>query len=225
MTQFLGSFTDTETTVKSSYFAAGVGVGVAKAIAFKVLKDRELEFDLQGKHSGTSYLGTRVYDELVIQGGRYFEQEDTEQANPIPYDGLKIHSVIIEVNQSKNVVTTSLAGRDGTVKEYIGLGDYAITLTGVLNGENEGNMETEAFNSTIKDIGNFYPFVDAARLKTILEVPGSIEINSDFLSIWGISRVVVMGFNVPQIAGNHDTQFFTINVLSDNQINLNPPKN
>ena len=221
MTQFLGSFTDTVTTIKSSYFPASIAVAAAKAITFKVLKDRGLEESLRIDASGTSYLNTLVYDELVIQGGKYFEAKDTAQANPIPYEGLKIHSIIIEVSQSKNVVTTSLAGRDGTVKEYIGLGDYAITLTGVLNGENEGNMETEAFNSTIKDIGNFYPFVDASRLKTILEVPDPILLSSEFLSIWGITDCVVMNFNVPQVAGNHDTQLFTINLLSDNQIDLN----
>ena len=221
MTQFLGSFTDTVTTIESSYFPAGVAVAAAKAIAFKVLKDRGLEENLRRDASGTSYLNTLVYDELVIQGGKYFEKEDTAQAAAVSYAGLKIHSVLIEVGQSKNIVTTSIAGRDGTVKEYIGLGDYAISLTGVLKGENQGNMETEAFNSTIKDIGNFYPFVDTERLKTILEVPDTILLSSEFLSIWGITDCVVMGFNIPQIAGNHDTQFFTVNLLSDKKINLN----
>lgn len=41
---------------------------------------------------------------------------------------LLFQEVVISVSQERNIVTTSLQGRDGTIKEYISNGDYGITL-------------------------------------------------------------------------------------------------
>jgi len=222
MGEFLGGFgSGFRTNVQHNFNIKGIGIQAAKTLFFRFQKDKELEKELRDAADGEGVLGTLVYDELVIKGGNFFEQDDIQQENPIPYEGLKIHAVLIEVNQSKNIVTTSLQGRNGTVKEYVSDGDFAITLTGFITGENFGpDMETRAEEAVIRDLGNFYPEVDVQRMITILKVPDSITLISNFLSQFDISDSVVMNYSIPQREATRDMQPFQINLLSDTPINL-----
>lgn len=223
MTQFVAGFgknflIDTQ----HGYTPPGVAVHLAKAVAFSLLKDRLLEAQLRNDSSSVSYLGTLVYDDLVIQGGRYFAQTDIEQAEPIPYEGIRIQSVLIEVSQSKNIVTTPMQGRDGTVKEYISKGDYAVSLSGGIVGETQGeDMIDFASNSRATDIGNRFPDVDVQRLENLMQVEDSIFLTSEFLQIFGITNCVVMNYSIPQLSGSRDVLPFVINLLSDKSILLN----
>jgi len=209
------------TTAASSFFPKTATIQAAKKGFFVSRKDGELEERLASEADGESMLGTKVYGEVIIESGSFFEQEDTAQENPIPYEGLKIQSVLTEVRQDKNIITTELQGRDGSVKEYISRKDFNITMTGIIQGENTGDLINDVVGSNIQDIGNFYPFVDVTRLANILAVPDSIVITSDFLQIYGISDVVVVSFSTPQVRGVHDGQVFQINMLSDTAIELN----
>lgn len=170
---------------------------------------------------GMSYLGTLVYGPLIFNSGRYFEQDDVLQEDPIQYEGLKMHTVLTQVSMVKNVIVTPINGRNSTVKEYISDGDYNISIFGSLVGENVGDLFDDVENAEIQDIGNFAPEVDMARLKTILTVPDAITLTSDFLSIFNISTCVVVDFNIPQKEGTRDMQPFQINLLSDTPIDLN----
>jgi len=201
-------------------FVAGFGIQTIKSELFALAKNQDLETQLVDAASGTGLLGTLVYDELVISGGTFFEQEDLTQSEPISYEGLKIQNLLIEINFAKNVIVTKLQGRNGSVKEYISDEDYAITLTGLLIGENQGDLENSAQDAEVVSIGNFYPELDVARLKAILEVPAPITLTSDFLNIFDISECVVINASIPQREASVDTQPFQINLLSDREILL-----
>lgn len=194
-------------------FSKEAGTQVLKSVLFAKKATFFEEPDLQ------SYLGTPVYANLVFQHGNYFELKDINQTNAIPYDGLVIQTVLIEVTQTKNIITTALQGRDGTVKEYISMGDYAITLTGGIIGESDYDESKKT--GGIKDIGNYYPETDVTKLINICNVPESLTITSEFLTLFGIENVVITDYSIPQREATRDMQPFQISMLSDFPIELN----
>lgn len=209
----------------------GVGIQALKTKVFRpaqgISVDRNDQFqDFEFVEEGfeqTSYLGTPIFDPVTIKGGRFFELSDIESSNEIDYDGLIIPAAIIEITQSKNIITTAIQGRNGTVKEFISDGDFTITITGVIIGENEGIAGTR--DARVKDIGNIYPEKDVKKLITICKVPNSIEIISDFLSFFTDSngqntRYVITDYNLPQREGSRDAQLFQISMLTDTAIDL-----
>lgn len=211
----------------------GIGVQLIKTVAFReaqgIPEGAEKDFEVldpqQEEADAISYLGTPILDPFTFNGSNFFELDDIKGQNPIPFPdekgadglGLTIPNVIIEVNQSKNIITTPIQGRDGTVKEFISRGDYVITLSGIINGK----MDEET--GEVRDIGNVYPEDDVNKLITICEVPDSLDVTSTFLGMFlkEDSRVVITDYNIPQQVGVRNFQTFQINMLSDTPINLN----
>ena len=207
----------------------GIAVRAVKARAFRTAQgisvDRDDQFESfefnEDEPDAISYLGTPIFDQLTIKGGNFFEIDDINKENPIPYPdedgadgfGLVIPSVIIEVTQTKNIITTAIQGRNGTVKEFVSDGDFAITLTGLIIGRNE--------NGEVKDIGNVFPSDDIKKLITICKVPDVLTLKSTFLNdLFGINEVVVTDYNIPQREASRDMQPFQISMLSDVPIDL-----
>lgn len=188
-------------------FVQGLGVQVVKAELFRLQ-----DFDVE-QSDIRSYLGTPVFDQVIIAEGQYFEIQDVSKENPIPFESLTLQTVLLEVSQTKNIVTTALQGRNGTIKEYVADGDFAITMTGGVIGE----MDT---NGNVQDIGNFYPEVDTKRLVEICKVPNQLTITSNFLQLFGINEVVITSYNINQQQGTRNLQPFVLNLLSDNPIDL-----
>ena len=134
----------------------------------------------------TSFFGLPVFSDLrlVETGGG---------------GSLYCDTILFEINQSKNIVTTSVQGRAGTVKEYISLGDFEVSIRGAI--VNSGS--------------NSYPREDVEELKYLLTLQEPLESLSDFLQIWGIYNLVVTDFRIPQQEGYQNVQLFEINCLSD----------
>ncbi len=202
-------------TTSPEILLKGIGIKAAKVKLFRKIDFEEEEPD------STSYLGTPIFDPIRIKGGNFFELDDINKENPISYPdeegaegfGLVIPAVIIEVTQSKNIITTAIQGRNGTVKEFISDGDFAITLTGFIIGRNE--------NGEVKDIGNVFPTDDVKKLSTILKVPDVLTLTSAFLNdIFGINEVVVTDYTIPQREATRNMQPFQISMLSDVSIDL-----
>ena len=112
---------------------------------------------------------------------------------------------LISLNMEKNIVTTTLQGRNGTIKEYISDGDYNITIdagisTYTIEQNNEHNID--------------YPKDAVKELKEILSLPETLEIQSDFLEIFGIKSAVVKSFNLQQET-HSNRQSINIQMLSD----------
>ena len=66
--------------------------------------------------AGRSALGTPVQSNIIIQGGSYTTFEGIVQT----WQTMRFDAVLIAVSQAKKIVKTEIAGRNGTVKEYIG---------------------------------------------------------------------------------------------------------
>ena len=231
--EFLGIGEGVVQDVAPTIIAPGIGIRLLKTAAFGKAQRSLLLTEhgvanieeLQEEADATSYLGTPILDPFTFGGGNFFALDDINRENPIPFPddrgadglGLFIPNMIIEVNQTKNIITTPIQGRDGTVKEFISRGDYLITLSGIITGQ----MDEQT--GEIRDIGNVYPTADVQKLITICEVPDSLSVTSEFLGFFlkEDSRIVITDYNIPQQIGVRNFQTFTINMLSDTPIELN----
>jgi hypothetical protein len=112
---------------------------------------------------------------------------------------LILDTALINISMYKNIVTTQLQGRDGTVKEYIAKGDYSISIKGVLDS---GDMSV-------------YPRQAVENLKTLLDLNTNLELISPFAQILGINEVIVQSYTIDQMPTGYNIQPYQINFLSD----------
>lgn len=117
-----------------------------------------------------------------------------------------LEECILSVNQEKNIITTALQGRNGTIKEYISDGDYQISAMAAVSSykEKEGNYEASLE----------YPEDKIRQLTSLLSLPETLNVQSDFLEIFGIKSVVVTGFSLEQET-HSNRQSISIQMLSD----------
>jgi hypothetical protein len=135
-----------------------------------------------------SYLGTPIIDQLQLSNADY---------------SITMDSVLINVSMSKNIVTTAINGRNGTVKEYVSDGDYNISITG-----------------GIFSISNQYPETAVKILLQLLGSPEPLSVSSKFLQMFGIYKIAIQNYNLPQPQGLTNAQAFEISGLSDEPIEL-----
>jgi hypothetical protein len=109
----------------------------------------------------------------------------------------------MEVTQTRNIVTTSVQGRNGTVKEYISDGDYQISINGVISSKYNN---VAPFESDISYINSVF---------AMLRANVSIPVASNFLDMFQINSMVVMDYKLNQIEGARNTIGFSMNCLSD----------
>lgn len=147
-----------------------------------------------------SALGTPVVINLIFDSVAY---TDMNTGRKMVTQLLQFDAVLCTLSQAKKIVKTEIQGRDGTVKEYIGLDDYQVTINGIIAGTN----------------GN-YPFSAVQYLKQMLDAPVSVPVVSTFLNNLGIYNLVVEDYSIPQEAGGYSKQDFTINAISDSPIEL-----
>ncbi len=176
------------------------GAGL-QAIKGQVFNPGAEEKDPKG-YAGTSYLGTPVFTNLKFLKGAY---TPLGKETPVQFGELEINTVLITVSQSKNIVETPMAGHDGTVKEYISMGDYVIDIKGALASESS----------------EVFPEEDTLKLLTLLKAPKSLEIASRYLNdVFDIHNIVIKSFDLGQNEGFQNIQFFSISAVSDDPIEL-----
>lgn len=146
-----------------------------------------------------SSLGTPVMSDLTFKAGSYTDDSGVLKT----FNEIKLITVLVTVSQAKNIVKTSIQGRPGTIKEYNGLGDYVITINGVITGPN-----------------GHYPKDEVIELKNMLVSNKSVEVVSWFLQLWDIDNIVVDDFSINPEEGGYSYQPFTIDASSDADVML-----
>jgi hypothetical protein len=153
--------------------------------------------------------GQAVFTNLEFAGGSF----QTLDGDVIAYQPLRLDTVLMSVSMPKNIVTTAIQGRSGTVKEYASDGDFEINVQGVLVGEGQ----------------NEYPSTEVEILNALLTVPERLEVTSEFLDRFGvisptgmpgINEVVITDFAFQQQEGYRNVQLFNFKMLSDTPIEL-----
>lgn len=153
--------------------------------AFKPLEPKDPDFTL----NGSNYNGVPTLTSLAFQ-----------------YKGKQIELLecIVTINQEKNIVTTPMQGRDGTIKEYISDGDYAITIDAAVCSYDENDWEKS----------KAYPIEKLQELITFLKVKDGLEVQSDFLTLFEIKSAVIKSYGMVQET-HSNRQSFQIQMLSD----------
>jgi len=177
-------------------------------------------FKVESQYSDTPITGTDapppeasfglpVFTNLEFEGGSF----QTLDGDVIAYQPLRLDTVLMTVSMQKNIVTTAIQGKSGTVKEYASDGDFEINVQGVLAGEGQ----------------NEYPSTEVEILNALLTVPERLEITSEFLDRFGvispsgmpgINEVVITDFQFQQQEGFRNIQLFSFKMLSDTPIEL-----
>lgn len=140
--------------------------------------------------------------ELLING-RYF-QELT-----LSYGGKKYkfpNEPLISLSLTKTIVRTATVGkyRRGTVKEYICTEDYQLTIRGVCVNE-EVEDRDEYPTEQVKMLHEvFYDIDDALKVEANL-----------FLEQFGIENLVLLTFDLDEMAGEQGLQRYTMTAESD----------
>jgi hypothetical protein len=194
---------------EANYIIRGFNLQRLQSQFFKVPTQFEDDEHTSDKVPPEASFGLPVFTSLEFEGGQFKPLD----GGVISWQPLRIDTVLMTVNMTKNIVTTAIQGRNGTVKEYASDGDYQINIRGVLAGTGQ----------------NEYPAIEVEALSRILTVPDTIKVTSEFLGrfgsispfgVEGIQDVVVESFSFPQSEGFHNVQLFNINLLSDTPIEL-----
>lgn len=139
-----------------------------------------------------SYFGTPVFSRLTL-------------ADPESDLALDIDTALLQVSQSKNIVTTAINGRNGTIKEYVSDGDYQISIKGVL---------VESVNTNLPPTEDFQTLIELCKL------PRALDCVCAYLGLFGIYKLVVQEQSFPQSEGFQNMQPFELSCLSDKPIEL-----
>ena len=144
--------------------------------------------------STLSQLGTLIWDRVMFPKTKYIDEYGQSKTTP----EITFEAILISVSFPRNIVKTSIQGRPGTVKEYIGEGDAQITFRGVIAGAN-----------------GHYPIEEVSVLKDILKAPVPIPVISRYLQNLDIHSVVFEDRTIDQEDGGYSYQTFSINAISD----------
>lgn len=134
-----------------------------------------------------SPLGTPVFCDLILEGSKTL--------------GFKtqLFWVLCDVTSTKNIVKTTVAGANGTDKEFMGVGDFIIDIKGVIS----------------KTFGHEYPKEEVQKLITLANLPENIIVTSEFLRMFGIYEIVIEEGHFGQVAGRQNSQTFELKCVSD----------
>lgn len=156
--------------------------------------------DLRDQPIGVSALGTPVYQRVTFQSGSY---PTKVQGQNKTWEQIDLDTCVIVVNQAKKIIRTEIQGRDGTVKEYVGMDDYQVQISGMLAGANGQR-----------------PVDQVIALKKMLDAPVPIQVACQYLQDLGITDLVVESYVLDQQPGGHSYQTFSINFISDTPVEL-----
>jgi hypothetical protein len=173
-------------------------------IKYSVVKDNPYEDKIPAAATKDvalymSTLGTPVIADITLKGSTYTNNDGKQ----ITTQDLTLVTVLVNVSQSKKIITTEIQGHDGTVKEYIGMDDYSIGINGILTGNN----------------GQF-PINDFLLLKELCKAPVALVVVSRYLQNLDIYNLVIKDFNFDQEAGGVSKQNFTLSCISDVPVEL-----
>ena len=122
---------------------------------------------------GISQLGTPVFDNIVFPAGQYYDLSN----NLIKYEEVKLDAVTVIVTRMKNIVKSSISGRNGEISEHIGFGNYNISLVGIIAPD-------------VISLGENTELL--SKLKKLDDVPERVPVRSKFLNnIYNITHVVI----------------------------------
>lgn len=168
-----------------------------------------------------SPLGTPVYDNITLgsindkESNKYLDIAGNEQS----FVAMKFNEVLLDVSNTKRIISTPVRGRDGDIKQYISRGDYSILISGKVSG---GYNQFKGTWFPVASVGRkYFPERELKWLIDICKAGFSVPISSAYLNnIFGINKIVITNYQLTQEEGNRYSQRFEINCLSDRDVIL-----
>lgn len=192
--------------ISISFVAAGAAIQ-AKGLLYRFKPSRagqSPDWSNSGMQPVSRELGIPITDKSYWEG-RYALCELTMQDEG--GGRIVMSDAVVAVSRAKNIVTTQLVGRDGTVKEYINAGDYQLSILAGVAAVRDGVIVDE------------YPEDGLRELRAFLEGNTALQVHSAFLDIFDINRVVIRNYSLTQdTASNYQT--LSIQALSDEEYSI-----
>ena len=115
---------------------------------------------------------------------------------------LTFSDAVAAASREHRIVSTALTGRDGTVKEYINAGDWAVNIVIGLQCVENG------------EIADKWPEDELRQLRKLLEANEALRVHSTFLAALNIGRVVIRSYSLSQMT-EANYQVVEISAVSD----------
>lgn len=113
-----------------------------------------------------------------------------------------LENAVVDLTRTKNIVTTSVQGLDGTVKEYISNGDWQITIRGIIAQKQYG-----------------YPKEMYKQLLKFLQINKPIKVANQWINDAEIYSIVITDYKLPYNP-HINCIIYEFNALSDKPIEL-----
>ena len=198
-----GFLIPTPQTIKSQTIniLKGAGLPLLKAKLFTLNSETvSIEGGAYTQESGVGYdkigfLGLPVWDTVTLISPAYTDNSGKN----VPSQKIELDIALVEINNNRNIVKTSIAGRDGTVKEYMSNGDDDVTIIGQLVGKYSNINPTDLMKAF-----NF-----------ITSVPVALSVESNFINFMEIFYLVAEDAKIKQIEGTRNVFDIEIKCCSD----------
>lgn len=139
-----------------------------------------------------SAMGTPIFDYIKILPGSYynFEGKLTKvRGYEFPFE------CIVEITQPTMAEETFIKGKvGGSVKEFMGVDDWYITVRGFIINYDSSDYPTDQVN----------------EFRELISHPTELQVESPFLNMFDINEMVIMDRQIPQIEGSLHYQPFTL---------------
>ena len=148
----------------------------------------------------TSYLGTPIFSNLEFEAITYRDFNDNEQT----FDGFTLNICLINAVAENVIIKTQIQGANGSVKELINNGDYAVTVQGFIVTNNS----------------NQAPVVQQTQLNQLARVCASVRVVSAFLNALGVYEVVVDSASFNEVEATRNMIAVSLNLTSETPIEI-----
>lgn len=159
----------------------------------------------------SSVFGLPVMCYLKIIGGTYIDLQGNEQEIP----DIIFETVVMTVTMNKETKKTQITGRNtGSIKEYIGLGDWDVEIRVIISADAPVNENVIKRNQE-----GVYPRDNMAEIMKALRAPIALPVECWYLDQFGIKYLCIEpGVQIQQIEGEYSNQRLVIPACSDNPL-------
>lgn len=186
---------------KAKQILKGAGLALLKPKFFNIDLERVGKENLsyeQAEQIGydkIGVLGLPVWDTVTLISPAYVRDDGLS----VPIQRITFDIALLEINNSKNIVKTSIAGRNGTIKEYMSDSDMDVTIKG----------------SLFSELDNTPPINELKTFKSICSAPSSIKVESNLLLLFDVFDLVIEAPYIKQRQGQRNIIDFELKCCSD----------
>lgn len=185
----------------------GFGLGLLKPKLFNAdfqkmaLEQQSYEqIDLVGYDKKGGLFGNPIWDTVTLITPNYTDDNGVN----IGSSRLVLDIALIEISNDRNIVKTKIAGRNGTIKEYMSDGDFDINIKG----------------SLVNDLANTPPIDLIKTFNFVASCPEAVTVESNLLSYFSVFYISIDKPRIKQREGTRNVFDFELNCVSDEPFDL-----